>query len=235
MKILTHLGTGTALLAALALSTPLARATPVQVNLGNSAQNYTLVGTGAVNGNATYDNYQGACTAGASFTTCVLSGDYTGTYAGYTSGTYSLVTTFANGSPLESTSYSPPNENYFELTSLGSDTSVYLDLTETGGMVYDIPIIVDSTQIPTSNYNLDDVSETCGGTSLNGAPCTQYNVGLVDGATYYGPVYGNSVFDSTSIAPEPSPLILLGTAMLALAGYGVLRRYRIANLFSRPS
>ncbi|MGA7158270.1 MAG: hypothetical protein WBY53_15585 [Acidobacteriaceae bacterium] len=237
MKILAHIGTGTALLAALAISTPLARATPVEVYLGVSAQDYTLIGTGLVGGNATYINDQGACTAGASFTTCILSGTYTGTYAGFTDGTYSLVTTYANGSPIESTSETS-DPNYFEITSLGSDTSVYLDLTETGGTTSDVPIIVDSTQISTSNYNLDGATPSCGGTPLGGLPCTQFNVGTVPGATYSGPVSGTSVFDTdtiTSVTPEPSPFILLGTAMLALAGYGALRRYRIADLFSRTS
>lgn len=231
MKKLAPLGTGIALLASLALITPSARATPIEVDLGTSAQNYTLVGAGLVGGNATYDNYQGACTAGASLTTCVLSGDYTGTYAGFTGGTYSLITTFANGSPITSTSYPAPNQNYFYISGLGSDTSVYLDLNETGGPSYDIPIIVDSTQVPTSNYNLDGATPSCGGTSLGGLPCTQYNVGTVVGATYYGPVSGTSVFDYTpSETPEPSSVILLGTAMLSLMGFVAFRRNRAASL-----
>ena len=76
------------------LLTPfLAQASLVTLNLGQSAQNVTLNGTGPNSSSlGTYVVTLGACTPGATTTTCTLTGAFTSTTPGLTSGTYTLTT-----------------------------------------------------------------------------------------------------------------------------------------------
>lgn len=227
MKMLKHLGPSFLAVTASLIALPAAHATPIiTIALGVSAQNFTLVGQGTDNPYGTYINLQGACTSGASTTSCQLSGNYTGSDPGFTSGTYDLITTYPNGEPLTSISVDPlggPNENYFNANPPASGTTMYLDLTEDGGPSYDIPIFTNGAYDAQLYFN--GTNPTCGGNSLNGAPCSQINVGQVYGATYGGPVTGSVNFaEPTSVTPEPASLLLLGTGLLSLAGFAGYKR-----------
>jgi hypothetical protein len=224
--------------ACLLLAVPAVQATSVTVNLGESAQNYTLIGQGAYAPYlpfqyGTYLNTQGACTSGASSTSCTLSGTYTGTTAGYTGGTYDFVTTYAGTGPSELATISEDplgfaNEDYFVINSVPAGTTMYLDLDETGGPDYSIPIYVGGTFV--GGYSVAFVNGACGGTALPGGdPCEQIYVGLTPGATLSGQVTGESTFDTSTVTatPEPGTLGLLGSGMLGLAGL-VGRRRRSA-------
>ncbi len=220
MMMFRHLGPSVLALAGLLAALPAAHATTiVTVDLGVSTQSYTLIGQALANPYGTYINLQGTCTPGASTTSCMLSGDFTGTDPGFTGGTYDLITTYPNGEPLTSISEDPEggaNENYFNLNPPAAGTTMYLDLTEDGGASYDIPLFTDGAYDAQLYFN--STTPTCGGTSLDGAPCTQINVGQVYGATYGGPVTGSVNFvEPTSVTPEPNSLLLFGTALLSLA------------------
>jgi len=174
-------------------------------------------------------NTQGACTAGASSTSCLLSGSFTGTSAGYTGGTYDFVTTYPGTGPSElaSTSYAPvgqSGDDYFSISSAPAGTTMYLDLFETGGPEYIIPIFVGG--VFENGYNVSFVNATCGGASLGSYSCEQINVGLVPGATLSGEVTGASTFDTSSATPTPEPgtLGLLGFGLLGMAGLLARRR-----------
>jgi hypothetical protein len=227
MKFFRALASSFIVVAGLAIALPAAHANPViTVNLGVSAQDFTLVGQGTDNPYGTYINLQGACTSGASTTSCLLSGAFTGSTAGFTDGSYSLITTYPNGDPLTSISVDPlggPYQNYFNLNPPAAGTTMYLDLTQNGGGTYDIPIFTNDAYDAQLYFN--GTNPTCGGTSLGEASCSQINVGQVYGATYGGPVTGSVNFvEPTSVTPEPASLLLLGTGFLSLAGFVSYKR-----------
>jgi len=228
IKMFTHFGLGVLAIAGSIIAVPTANATSITVNLGQSAQNYTLTGQGIDNPYGTYFNTQGTCTPGASTTSCVFSGSYTGSTPGFTAGTYQFLTTYANGALPASVSEDPlggANQDYFEFYSIDPSTSMYLDLAESGGPNYNIPIFTDG--VFDGGFSVAYVNPTCSGTSLGEAPCTQIDVGQVAGAIYSGQVTGSATFDSsivTTPTPEPSSLVLLGTAFLALGSFVGYRR-----------
>lgn len=227
MKMFRYLGPSVIAIASLLIAQPAAHATTViTVDLGVSAQDYTLIGQGTENPYGTYINLQGACSSGTSLTSCLLSGAFTGTTPGFTGGTYDLITTYPNGKPLTSISVDPlggPNQNYFNANPPNAGTTMYLDLTEYGGPTYDIPIFTDGAYDAQLYFN--STTPTCGGTSLNGAPCNQIDVGQVAGATYGGPITGSVNFDepASAVTPEPASVTLFGTALLSL---GILVGYK---------
>ena len=70
-----------------------ASAVTVTVNLGPSAENFVQYGQGPnAAGRGLYAFDQGDCTSASGNVTCILSGSFTGTSAGFTLGTYELVT-----------------------------------------------------------------------------------------------------------------------------------------------
>lgn len=233
MKKFRNLGPCILAIPSLMLAIPVAQATSITVNLGQSAQNYTLTGQGEVNSHGTYLNTQGACSVGASTTSCLLSGAYTGSTTGFTDGSYQFITTYTNGEPPQSVSEDPvggPNQNYFNYSYLSPGTTMYLDLAQNGGPTYDIPLFTNGSF--DANFSFTDVSYVCGGTSLGTNPCSQIDVGLVNGATLSGPVTMSATFDSSTastVTPEPAPAILLGSGLLALGCCVVVRRQRATS------
>ncbi|HLI75803.1 MAG TPA: hypothetical protein VKV02_02565 [Acidobacteriaceae bacterium] len=210
-----------------------APASTITFDLGPSAQNYTLTGTGGSGGYGTYNNTQGACSTASGLTTCDLTGTFTGNAAGLTGGTYDFQTTYAAGTstfPLQSTSASPQGGadfNYFDYSYFGPSLNMTLLLTD-GGLNYSFALVTDGAYASNLvGIDFAYVSAVCGGTPLGSLPCSQGDVGLVSGATYSGAVTGT---DSLTFAtppaplspmPEPSWLTLSGLPML---GYLLRRR-----------
>jgi MYXO-CTERM domain-containing protein len=218
----------------LLLAAPAVQAESISVNLGQSAQDYLLTGQGTDNPYGTYLNTQGACSAGSSTTSCILSGAFTGTTAGYTGGTYQFITTYPGTGPSELASISTDpvggaNQDYFYFDSIPTGTTMYLDLFETSGPEYIIPIYTAGAF--DGGFSVAYVNPVCGGTSLGGNPCEQIYVGLVNGATYSGEVTGSASFDSSTVTatPEPASFSLLGLGVLGL-GALVARRRRSAPM-----
>jgi hypothetical protein len=181
----------------------------VTVYLGQSNQNYTLEGEGGSGGYGTYLAQQGDCAAGASDTTCTLTGNFTSTSSGTPSGTYSLVTTYLNSTgglaATSSTTVASDGGNYFLFNyPFSSDVNVSLDLNATDT----IPVVVDGVFVADSFF-VAGVSPACSGLP-QGVPCTQGNVGLNEGSSFYGPVTGGIVFTTPSAIPEPEWLALGG-------------------------
>ena len=155
-------------LLAVAITTGSASA-DVFVNLGASTQNFTLYGQGPVapgvgsfrvgQGSSTYD-------VGTNTSTFTLSGTISSGSAGYGSGNYSFITTYAGlntpeAGPLAPYAQSnPSNTNQFFYTFLDPTTTMTLDLfgTPTGDHV--IPL-VNAGNFLGPNFSFLFVSTTC--------------------------------------------------------------------------
>lgn len=175
------------------LLTPfLVQAASVTITLNEAAQDFVETGAGP-NGSGLGQWFmtQGTCTPSGGNTTCILSGTFTGTATGFTSGTYSLATTYVGtgSSPFEGTQQSA-GSNYFTYSSIpGSAT---MTLTLNGTTV--IPIEANSHfATGASIYFQYDGTPVCSGTPVS--PCTPSQVSLTAGAAITGTVTGSATFN----------------------------------------
>ena len=219
-----------------------ASAQPVTVNLGQSAENFTLTGTGGIGSYGTYNITQGACSSGGGLTTCNLTGAFTGTTPGYTGGTYDFQTTYASSTtyfPVQGESIGPQGSstfNEFSYDYFDPSVNMTLDLSD-AGMNYALPLVINgnlATNLTSLSFAF--VTATCGGTSLGTLPCSQGDVGLVNGAFITGPTTGVDglnltvttppVTPPTATTPEPGWLSLSG---LPMVGYFLNRRKAMSS------
>ena len=178
------------------LLTPfMAQASLVTLNLGQSAQNVTLNGTGPnASSLGTYLVTLGACTPGATTTTCLITGAFTGTAPGLTSGTYTVTTTYSGTgpSPLGAVQQTP-GSNFFSFFSIPSDATINLTLVSSSGTLV-VPIVAHSNFVNGANlYFLYSVTPVCSGTPV--AQCTVGTVGLANGAVITGLAIGSAQFN----------------------------------------
>lgn len=213
-----------AVLAVLSCGAVAAHADTITIHLNQSNESYTLVGAGGSNGYATYFAQPGACTSGATLTTCLLTGTYTGSTPGYTAGTYTLTSSFANSSTgLAASSTepvsSPSGGNYFTLGAPTPDVNVSLKLQDVSGVRY-LPMVIDGVDLG-NTLLVDATNSVCSGLAP-GTPCTQAAVGLTTSASISSPVTGEVIYSFPMAAtPEPAWLALGG---MLPGAYGLLRR-----------
>jgi len=208
-----------AVVAAALFSAGIIPAETITINLGTSNQNYTLLGTGGSGGLGTYLAQQGTCAAGSSLTTCTLTGNYTGTTAGYDAGAYTLTTTYNTtdgGIAATSTDSvsSPDGGNYFQFNPFAPDVNMDLSLVQTGGVANAVPLVRNGV-FAADSYWIGGTAPVCSNLPA-GTNCTQGDVGLSNGGTFAGPVSGGVTFESNisssivSAVPEPEWLALGG-------------------------
>ena len=193
----------------------------VAVTLGAGSQNLTLYGQGAIApGVGSFRIGQGSSSFDGATSTFTFSGEITGGDAGYNSGTYSFVTTYAGantpqGGPNAPFAQSNPNNlNFFFYNSLDISTKITLFLN-TPGQNYAIPLVTGGNLVAGSNFSFLYTAPVCTGI----ATCTQNGVGLTPGSTISGPVTTSASFTVATPAPGvPEP----ATWALLLSGFGIV-------------
>jgi hypothetical protein len=176
----------------------MAQAQSITVNLGQSAEIFTMAGSGANSaGLGQYVITMGACSASGGNTTCTLSGSYTGSTPGFTAGTYSLVTTYSGTGPTPFLGVEQAaGSNYFAFSSAPQTATITLNLTTPTGNVV-VPMLVQSQFVTGATFSLLYTgSATCGGTAVSS--CNVAQVGLSAGSSITGPVTGSATFVDSS-------------------------------------
>jgi hypothetical protein len=186
------------LLGGLLLTACIGQAATVTLNLGQSAQNITLNGTGPNSSSlGTYVVTLGACTPGATTTTCIVSGAFTSSTPGLESGTYSLATVYSGtgASPLLAVQQAP-GSNYFNFSSIPSDATMNLTLVSSSGTQV-VPFLADSNFLNGATFGLIYTqAAVCSGTPVN--PCAVGTVGLANGSAITGPTTGTAQFNQNN-------------------------------------
>jgi hypothetical protein len=166
----------------------------VTLNLGQTAQNLIMAGLGPnMSGLGQYFVTLGACTPAGGNTTCTLSGAFTGTASGLTSGTYSLVTTYVGTgtTPLQGVQQSA-GSNLFSFSAIPSTTTMTLTLVTSSGTVA-VPIFTGGQFVPGATFGfVYSPGAICSGPPVSS--CSVGPVGLVSGAVISGLVTGSASF-----------------------------------------
>jgi len=198
--------------ASLLLTSVAARALPVTVNLGESAEPFVEYGLGANADNlGTYAFDQGTCAFDGTNTICTLSGAFSGSLAGFATGTYTLVTSYVGNNrvaALVATAISGM-PNFFSYTSAAASTSIVLNLhSENGTFVQ--PVVADGSYLPavTAFAFLFVPPYTCSGVAV--VPCSPAAVGLTNGAIGQSRVTTAVSFEIASTGPTPTPTVAPG-------------------------
>jgi len=194
------------------------QAADVTVDLGASAQNFVEYGVGDNGSGYANGGYNKDWPASLEAIQPIRFQAATPDDAGVYGGTYEFLTNILVPLPYPAwKAYRVPQVVvifYFEYLAPG--TTITLDLDETGGPDYVIPIYAGGAFV--NGYNVTDTSSACSGTAV--AFCDPWYVGEQPGAIFSSPVTGLSTFATTTAttAPEPSSLALAGIGIFGIVG-----------------
>lgn len=227
MNIRTYLAVTAAAMALSAAGAGTASAGTIFVNMGPTAENFTLYGQGAyAPGLGSFTIGQGSSTydVGTNTSTFTMTGAITGGSAGWNSGTFAFVTKYSGvdtpqaGPNAPEAVSNPANSNEFFYSALPGNDSMTLELFGTPSGNHTIQLVTAG--------NFDGpgfgFGYTAGGGCTGVAVCGQNNVGLTPGATIFGPV---DISVSFAAVPEPATWAMM---LVGLGGLGAMMRRRKA-------
>ncbi|MEO8050721.1 MAG: hypothetical protein ABI833_09925 [Acidobacteriota bacterium] len=179
----------------LMLTSSMAQAVTVTVDLGQSAQSFGMAGTGPNGaGLGQYVITMGSCSPSGGNTTCTISGNFTGTTPGFTSGTYSLVTIYPGSGPTPFLGIEQSiGSNFFSFTFVPPTATMTLILTSASG-TFVAPILTGGQLVASLGF-----AYTAGATCAVVSPtnCSVAQVGVTAGSTITGPVIGSATFTAS--------------------------------------
>lgn len=210
-------------------------AAAIDVSLGASSELLTLYGLGPSSNPAlgTFAVGQGSSSFDGTTSTFTLSGAITGGDAGFNTGTYEFVTTYAASDTPQAGANAPSarsnamNLLFFNYTSLDPSTTITLFL-DTPSQDYVIPLFADDNFVPGSNFFFLFANTTCTGV----VTCNQNLVGLTPGATIFGPTTLTASFtvaNPVNGVPEPSTWAMLTVAFGAVGVVARRRRFQVVG------
>jgi PEP-CTERM motif len=192
------------------------------INLGASTELFTEFGLGETAPGSNVGQWsiaQGAGSNDGTTSTYTLSGSIlSSNLAGFTSGTYSFVTTYTGDlapsgqAPLGQAS--GPGSSFFFYSFL--DPSTTMTLTLTNGPNTFTEALVTNGSFGAPFFNFSDVAPiSCGGVAV--AICDPADVGVTNGASFSSPV--TITIDIPAAVPEPSTWAMM---ILGFAGVGFM-------------
>ena len=224
------LGAGLAVAATVSLGGA-AQASVITINMGLTAENFTLYGMGETFAGSqvgTYTVGQGSSTYDGTTSTFTMSGAITGgNTAGLNSGTYQFVTTYLGPDSPTAGPNAPkavanaPNSNSFVYSFLDPSTNMTLFIQTPNGNFSEALVTNGVFQ---AGFGFSYANTVCTGLGVN--PCSQALVGNTPGATITGHITGQVSLNSDTLnggVPEPASWALM---LLGFGGLGAALRQR---------
>jgi hypothetical protein len=172
----------------------MAQGASVTVNLGLSTENFPMAGLGPTGaGLGQYIVTMGACSSSGGSTTCSISGNFEGTTAGFTAGTYVLSSTYVGTGPSPFLGIEQAaGSDFFAFSSVPATATMTLSLT-TGSGTAVVPMLSGGAFATGNTFGFVYApTPTCSGTPV--ASCNVAQVGVTAGSSITGRVTGSATF-----------------------------------------
>lgn len=210
-----------AVLALSLLPAAAASASTITIDFGLSGYEVPIYSSGTnSSGFGLYSLNLGSCLAAGGTTTCTLGGNYTSSSNGYSSGSYSVITTYLNGGTISGISDSPGSDT-LHISGAPSDATSIVTLTDSLTGQHTFSFIHNGTI--DGNLDITSFSNTY---CSNNSDCTVSGIAQNPADNFEGQITATYTVPEPSTVPEPEFLALGG--LLPGALIALRRRFRRA-------